>query len=56
MMGHQRITDRQMVAVGGTFFPFHEGHKRLISQAFSLGDVVVGITSDEMAKSKPHDV
>lgn len=50
------------IALGGTFDPLHEGHKRLIRKAFSIGkDVVFGVTSDEMARKRfrtvlPYDV
>ena len=37
------------VALGGTFDPVHDGHRRLFSRAFELGDVTVGLTSDELA-------
>lgn len=35
------------VAVGGTFDKFHDGHKKLLSTAFEIADVVeIGVTSD----------
>ncbi|WP_296879313.1 phosphopantetheine adenylyltransferase [uncultured Methanobrevibacter sp.] len=35
------------VAVGGTFDKFHDGHKKLLSTAFEMGDrVEIGVTSD----------
>ena len=35
------------VAVGGNFDKFHDGHKKLLSTAFEIGDVVeIGVTSD----------
>ncbi|MFB3764548.1 MAG: phosphopantetheine adenylyltransferase [Methanotrichaceae archaeon] len=42
------------VAVGGTFDPIHDGHIDLLRRAFELGkdgEVVIGLTSDEMAHS-----
>lgn len=35
------------VAVGGTFDKFHDGHKKLLSTAFEIGDIIeIGVTSD----------
>jgi pantetheine-phosphate adenylyltransferase len=42
------------VAVGGTFDPIHDGHIALLRRAYELGrdgEVVVGLTSDEMARA-----
>lgn len=46
------------VALGGTFEPLHEGHKKLIEVAVKLGgkNITIGITSDKMARSRMRSV
>ena len=48
------------VMVGGTFSPLHDGHKKLISRSFELagrnGLVIIGLTTDEFAGTKFHDI
>ncbi|PSP58212.1 phosphopantetheine adenylyltransferase [Halobacteriales archaeon QH_7_66_36] len=44
------------VALGGTFDPVHDGHRALFARAFELGDVTIGLTSDELApKTRSED-
>ncbi|MFP8958708.1 phosphopantetheine adenylyltransferase [Natrialbaceae archaeon A-CW3] len=42
------------VALGGTFDPVHDGHRQLFDRAFELGDVTVGLTSNELAPKTRH--
>lgn len=38
------------ICIGGTFETIHKGHRILLERAFELGDVTIGLTSDEMVK------
>jgi len=41
------------VAVGGTFDKFHFGHRKLLAEAFNIGEnIVIGVTSNTFAEKK----
>ncbi len=43
------------VILGGTFHKLHKGHKKMLDTAFDLGDVSIGLVSDDfLAKWKPE--
>lgn len=45
------------VAVGGSFDPFHKGHRELLAKAFNIGEkVFVGIVSDNFSKRLGKDL
>jgi pantetheine-phosphate adenylyltransferase len=46
---HAVMAEGMQVALGGTFDPVHDGHRTLFDRAFQLGDVTVGLTSDDFA-------
>jgi pantetheine-phosphate adenylyltransferase len=42
-----------IVAMGGTFDIIHDGHMKLLSEAFSISNkTIIGLTSDELAAKK----
>lgn len=47
------MSEFNLVAMGGTFDIIHKGHITLLTKAFSISSkVIIGLTSDEMAKRK----
>ena len=62
LIGGTKVPSKQMfesVAVGGTFDGLHFGHRKLLTLAVSsctplTGSLMVGVTADEMLKSKEN--
>jgi pantetheine-phosphate adenylyltransferase len=53
MLPHGSVRTFAIVAMGGTFDIIHKGHIALLEKAFSISShVIIGLTSDEMAKRK----
>ena len=47
------MSEFSLIATGGTFDIIHRGHLTLLSTAFTISDkVIIGLTSDELAKKK----
>lgn len=54
---NRRTTLMPRIAIGGTFDPLHDGHKALLRRSYELGsDVVIGLTSDDLARKRLHAV
>ena len=43
---------KNIIILSGGFDPVHKGHVRMFKSAKSLGDVIVGLNSDEWLKQK----
>jgi pantetheine-phosphate adenylyltransferase len=49
------MQNENVVAVGGTFDNFHLGHAQLLLKCFEVNkNVLIGVTSDALAKNKNH--
>ncbi len=47
------MSEFSLIATGGTFDIIHRGHLTLLSDAFAISNkVIIGLTSDELAKKK----
>ena len=44
--------DMLKIIVGGTFSVIHKGYEKLFEKAFGMGEVTIGLTSDEFIKSR----
>lgn len=52
---HNFANSDAKVALGGTFDPIHNGHKKMFRTALSIGDLLVGLTSDNLAPQTRHE-
>ena len=51
------LKKKKKVVIGGTFDLIHKGHEGIIRKGFQFGEVVIGLTSDQMAKEmKNRDI
>ena len=50
---HTIVFRHRTLTLGGTFWPFHRGHKTLLDKAFADGlEIFVGMTSDRMVSTR----
>lgn len=51
------MAEIKKIVIGGTFESLHKGHRFFLEKAFGLGEVFIGLTSDQMArKTKKREV